>query len=158
MTLPRLERDAGGRDRDLPGAVGDRADRAAPRVVRGEKRGRVVGVGVRDDDGEAAAHVEDLPHLRVGDSSEVADEGADRRDGERVGDLEADVGVEAREVEEPPTGDVGEAVDREAGAHEVEDGSDVDDGRLEQGVGDGGAAEGVRSVVECEAGERLAGE
>ena len=43
----------------------------------------------RHDGAEAAAHVEDLPHLGVGDRAELLDELEDGRNGQRVGDLEA---------------------------------------------------------------------
>jgi hypothetical protein len=127
-------------------------------VAGGEETRSGFGVALRDHGDEAAAHVEDLPHLGVGHAAEVADKGADRRDPERVGDLEADIAAEAREIEDAAAGDVREAVDRDAGAKELEDRADVDDGRLEQGVGDRGAVEGSRAVVEREAGQRLASE
>ena len=125
---------------------------AASRAVGG------VGRRGRHDGAEAAAHVEDLPHLGVGDRAELLDELEDGRDRQRVGDLEADGGVQARQVQQPAAGDVGEAVDAEAGAQQLEHRADVDRRRLEQGVGHRGAAERRRAVVERERRERGAGQ
>ena len=63
---------------------------------------------------EAAAHVEDLPHLGVGDVAELAHELEDRRHRQRVVDLEADAGVQAQQVLQPAAGDVREPVDAAA--------------------------------------------
>ena len=66
---------------------------------------------------------------------------------------EADVAVEAQEVVEAAAGDVRQAVDAVdgAGRQQLEDRADVDDGRLEQRVGDRGARQLRRRVVEREA-------
>ena len=73
-----------------------------------ERCGLVV---LRDDAAEAAAHVEDLVHLLVGNSAPLLDQVEDRRHRQRVVDLVADLGAEAQQVAEAARGDVGEAVD-----------------------------------------------
>ena len=79
------------------------------------------------------------------------DQAEHRRDGQRRVDLEADLGLQAQEVQQPVAGDVREAVDRHVGAQQLEHRAHVDHGRLEQGVGDGGAAERLGPVVERQA-------
>ena len=76
---------------DAARLVGDGADPARAGVVGGEQRGRGVRVRLGHDGDEAAAHVEDLPRLGVGDLAALAHEVDDRRDGQRVLDREADV-------------------------------------------------------------------
>ena len=61
-----------------------------------------------------------------------ADELEDSRHRERVGDAEADAGVEAQQVAQPAAGDVGQAVHLDVRAQEVQDRAHVDDGRLEE--------------------------
>ena len=82
--------------------------RRAPGWWRASSATRVGLVGLRHDDDEAAAHVEDLPHLRLGDVAELAHEVEDGRRRQRVGDLVADVGVEAQQVQQAAAGDVRE--------------------------------------------------
>ena len=60
------------------------------------------GVGGGHDGAEPAAHVEDLPHLGLGHLAELPDELEHRRHRERGADLEADVGLQAQQVENPP--------------------------------------------------------
>ena len=124
-------------------------------VVRGEQRGRGVRLRRRDDGDEAAAHVEDLPRLGVGDLAALAHEVDDRRHGQRVLDREADGLVEAQQVQQAAAGDVGEAVDRDVRADQLERGAHVDHRRLEQRVGERAALE---RAVEREALDRAAGE
>ena len=105
-------------------------------MARGEDRRGLVGTVLGHDGREAAAHVEDLPHLGLGHAAEGPDERADGGDRQRVLDRVADAGAQAQQVLQAAAGDVRQAVDREAGAQQVEHGAHVDDGRLEQRVGD----------------------
>ena len=142
----RAAGDAERRDGDAVGLGGDRADPPRARVVAGEQLDRGGLVGLRHDDGEAAAHVEDLPHLGLGDVAELAHEPEHGRHGQRVGDLEADVGVQAQQVQQPAAGDVRQAAHVGARAQQLEHRAHVDHRRLEQRVGHRGAAERGRGA------------
>ena len=115
--------------------------RAAPGWWAREQRDGGVGLRGGHDGAEAAAHVEDLPHLGVGHLPERLDEPEDGRHRQRVVDLEADVGVQAQQVQHPAAGDVREPAHVELRAQQLEHGADVDHGRLEQRVGDARAAQ-----------------
>ena len=91
-------------------------------------------------------------HISAGGTSAArAIELEDRRDGQRLLDRVADaVAAQAQQVQQPAAGDVGQPVDVDAGAQQVERRAHVDDGRLEQRVGDARAAQLGRAVVEAE--------
>ena len=134
-TRPTSELDArGGTD---PAGVGrHRADPRRAGMLPGEQRDRLVGGVLRHDGDEAAAHVEDVPHLGLGHLAVRADQVEHRRHGQRRLDREADVAGEPQQVRQPAAGDVREAVDGQPGAQQLEHRAHVDDGRLEQHVGD----------------------
>src|SRR5437016_5088177 len=105
-------------------------------MAAGEELGGVGGSIGWDDGDKAAAHVED-PVRRGGvEGGALADELADRGDREGRVDFEANVGIEAAQVQEAIAGDVSEAVYVDLAGEEVEHGAHVDDRRLEQGVGE----------------------
>ena len=143
---------------DASRAVGDRADPARAGVVCGEQGGG----GVPVEAGTTAQKPQ--PMLKTSHISASAtapsslDELEDGRDRQRVGDLESDGGVQARQVQQPAAGDVREAVDAETGPQQLERRADVDRRRLEQGVGHRGTAQRRRAVVQRERGERGAGQ
>src|SRR6476620_735251 len=114
---------------------------------------RQLQIALWNHDAEAAAHVEDLAHLLVGDAAVLLDQAEDRGDGERVVDLVADLGGEPQQVLGAAGGDVGEAADLDLGAQQLDDRLDVDLGRLEQHLAEW-AAEAV--VVERDLGQRRA--
>ena len=88
----------------------------------------------------------------VGDGAEARDEVEDRRDRQRLPRSRSRaVAAEAQDVGQAAAGDVGQPADVDAGAQQLEDRAHVDDGRLEQRVGDRGAAELGGRVVEREA-------
>jgi hypothetical protein len=137
----------------------DRPDPAGALVVGAQQRDRRVGVLVGHDADEAAAHVEDVPHLLVGDLAEPLHEAEHRRDRQRVLDAVVDVVAQPVEVLQAAAGDVGEAVDVDGvAAQELEHRLDVDDRRLEQDVGDRPALELGRGGVQAERLERGARE
>jgi len=143
-----------GRVADLPGAVGDPADPGRPRVMRLQQRDRVGRARLGDDADEPAAHVEHVPHLARIDRAEPRHEREDARHRQRRLDRVADAAVQAQEVRQPSAGDVGQAVHGDVAAQQVERRADVDDGRREQRIGDGGTLELGRAVVVAQLGQR----
>src|SRR5688572_5886133 len=72
------------RRRRLSRAVGDGADPRGPRMAPGQDRDGRGGVLLGHHGHEAAAHVEDLPHLGVGHRGGGLDEAEDRRRRQRA--------------------------------------------------------------------------
>ena len=70
-----------------------------------------IGGGRVDHVAEADPHVEDLVHLAVGDAGEALDEREDRMRLDQAVDLEADRGIDPREVQQAVAGDVDERLD-----------------------------------------------
>ena len=82
---------------------------AAPRMEAREQLDGRVGLIGRDHRHEAAAHVEDLPHLGGGDLAEGGDQLEHRRRGQRVGDRVADPRADPAQVHQAAAGDVRQA-------------------------------------------------
>ena len=110
----RLERDAQRRDADRARLAGDRADPAAPGWWAASSATASSACGLGHDGDEAAAHVEDLPHLGLGDARRARAR-ASKTGGtgqRRPRSRSRRRSLRRSRFTQPAAGDVGEAVDR----------------------------------------------
>src|SRR4051794_33958648 len=101
-------------------------------MARPEQLDGFVGVVVGHDATEAAAHVEGLPELRRLHLATVCDELEQRRNGERLVELESNRRLQPEQVQEALTGDVSEPPNLDVRGQQLADGPNVDHGGLEE--------------------------